>query len=450
MRLRRFVLAVIFAIISVAATFAGPPNIVFVLFDDLGWSQPGCYAPDSKLQTPQLDRLASQGMRFTDAHSASAVCTPTRYGVLTGRYPWRIGQFGVLTTYSSPIIPANRPTVASLLKQQGYATACIGKWHLGLDWVDANNKTKDPAIGARFDAGPNRLGFDYFCGFTHARNIQSILEQDRVVERVEPKENQPLMIAKTLAWLRERKVGEPFFLYFPMCPPHTPIEPSDEYLGKSGAVDVVRKVAKYGDWVYQGDAMLGQIMQTLDELGMADNTLLIATSDNGAEHRAYEPLRASKQSIYEGGHRVPMIARWPGHVEAGSVCDRTVCLNDLLATAADLTGAKVPENAGEDSFSLVPALLGKTTERVRPATVHQSNVGDLAIRRDRWKLVLHKNGKRELFDLDNDLSEQTDRLADEPQIAEELTAEMQQAIDRGRTTPGTSQPVPYKLWWSAK
>jgi arylsulfatase A-like enzyme len=240
------------------------PNIVFVLFDDLGWGQPPCYNPQSKLRMPHFDKLASQGMRFIDAHSASAVCTPTRYGVLTGRYPWRIGQFGVLTTYSPPIIPTNRLTVASLLKQQGYATACIGKWHLGLTWADGKpGRQNEVPIGSKLSNGPNDLGFDYFCGFTHARNIGSLIEQDRVVAHVEPHENQPKLLEKTLDWLERRTRDEPFFLYFPMCPPHTPVAPAPEYVGTSGAADVVRGDPRYGDWVYQGDAMLGAIMDVL-------------------------------------------------------------------------------------------------------------------------------------------------------------------------------------------
>jgi arylsulfatase A len=298
----------------VASVQAAPPsdrpNIVFVLFDDMGWGQPQCYDPQSALRTPHLDRLAEQGMRFTDAHSAAAVCTPTRYGILTGRYPWRIGQFGVLTTYSPPIIPPSRLTVASLLKQHGYHTACVGKWHLGMNWVDGKPGTeREVPLGARMTGGPNDVGFDYFCGFTHARNIGTIIEQDRVVAHVEPIESQPLMIEKALAYIDQRaKSGGPFFLYFPMCPPHEPIVPAPQYAGQSGAEDTVGKNTKYGDWVFHGDAMLGQILAALERHKLAENTLVIATSDNGAEHRAYVPLRESKRSIYEGGHRVPFAA----------------------------------------------------------------------------------------------------------------------------------------------
>ncbi|MDG2488415.1 MAG: sulfatase-like hydrolase/transferase [Roseibacillus sp.] len=326
-------------VLLVLLTFAGPvgaamerPNIVFVLFDDFGWGQPPSNRGDSSFKTPSFDRLARGGMRFTDAHSAAASCTPTRYGLLTGRYPSRIGQFGVLNTYSGPIIPKERLTVASFLKRQGYHTACIGKWHLGLRWAgEKKTRPPTPVIGTRFKEGPNTLGFDYFYGFTHARNIGCILEQDVVVSHVEAVENQPLMMAKALEYIDERSRSEkqPFFLYFPMCPPHKPITPAPEFIGKGGSAG---KGGKYADWVYQGDYMLGLILDTLDKKGLSRNTLVIATGDNGAAGRPYPPLRADKGSIYEGGHREPFAVRWPGRIKSGSVCSELVCLNDLLAT----------------------------------------------------------------------------------------------------------------------
>lgn len=429
------------------ASDATKPNIVLVLFDDMGWGQPQSYAAGSALRTPNLDRLTQQGMRFTDAHSAAAVCTPTRYGVLTGRYPSRIGQFGVLTTFSEPIIPTNRLTVASLLKQHGYATACIGKWHLGLNWMDGKPGTeKEVPLGAKLTDGPTALGFDYFCGFTHARNIGSVIEQDRVVAHVEPVENQPLMVKKAVEWIDGRaKDGRPFFLYFPMCPPHEPIVPAPEYLGKSGARDLVREDPKYGDWVFQGDAMLGQVLAALERNKLADNTLVIATSDNGAEHRPYEPLRESKRSIYEGGHRVPFVVRWPGKVQPASTNNHTICLNDLMASAAAIVGAKLPNNCGEDSVSLIPELLGTATNAVREATVHQSAGGDLAIRQGPWKLVFLKSGKRELYNLEADLSESKDVLPANGGVAAKLTALMESYIDRGRSTPGAAQNNDFEL-----
>ncbi|MBM3883802.1 MAG: arylsulfatase [Verrucomicrobia bacterium] len=434
------------ALVGHAVYGADRPNLVLVLFDDLGWGQPPSYRAESALRTPNLDQLAQEGMRFTDAHTASAVCTPTRYGVLTGRYPTRIGQFGVLTTYSKPIIPPTRLTVASLLQQHGYATACIGKWHLGLEWVDGKpgSETRLP-VGARFTSGPNALGFDYFCGFTHARNIGSILEHDRVVANVTAIENQPLMIQKAVAWLRQRPKDQPFFLYFPMCPPHTPIAPAAEFVGRSGARDPVGNDPAYGDWLYQGDHMLGQIVEALERTGLARNTLLIATSDNGAEGRPYAPLRGSKRSIYEGGHRVPFAARWPGRIAPGTVCDDVICLNDLLATAAEIVGAKLPDAAGEDSVSILPALLGTARAPVREATLHQSSTGDLAIRQGPWKAIFHKDGQRELFQLADDLSETTDVLGDHPAVARRLNALLQEYLDRGRSTPGAAQRNEYPL-----
>ena len=423
------------------------PNIIFVLFDDLGYGQPQCYQANSSLRTPNLDKLASEGMRFTDAHTAAAVCTPTRYGVLTGRYPARLGQFGVLTTFSKPIIPPNRMTVASMLKQQGYATACVGKWHLGMDWGKDNpGSEKEVPIGARMTGGPNTIGFDYFYGFTHARNIGTIIEQDQVVTHVESVENQPLMLKKAIEWLEQRKTDEPFFLYFPLGIPHEPIEPAAEFVGKSEAQDLVKNDPKYGDWLYQGDAMLGKLIEALDRKNLAENTLIIATSDNGAEHRSYEPLRDSKRSIYEGGHRVPFVARWPGKVKPGSINHHTICLNDLMATAAEIAGATLPDEAGEDSVSLIPELLATSTTGVREATIHQSASADLAIRRGPWKLIFMKDGSRKLYNLDTDLSEAQNTLATNSEIAKDLTMLMQRYISTGRSTPGVTQKNEFELF----
>ena len=413
------------------------PSIVFVLFDDIGYGQPPSYRSDSEFKTPNIDRLAREGMRFTDAHSAAANCTPPRYGVLTGRYPSRIGQFGVLKTYSPPIIPKERPTVASFLKGQGYHTACIGKWHLGLTWLEGRpGSEKELPIGAKLTDGPLDLGFDVFYGFTHARNIGSILEQNAVVANVQAVENQPLMIRKAVAYIEERaKHEEPFFLYFPMCPPHSPIAPAPEFVGKSG---VEGKESKYGDWVFQGDHMLGQILDALERTGQAKDTLVIATGDNGAAKRPYAPLRASKSSIYEGGHREPFVARWPGTIKPGSLNQQTICLNDLFATCADILKAPLPEAGAEDSVSILPCLLGTATEPVREATIHQAP-GALTIRQGPWKLIFHRNGTRELFNLESDIGETKDVIQANPQVVTRLTTLMQSYIDRGRSTPGPAQ-----------
>jgi arylsulfatase A len=420
------------------------PNIVFVLFDDLGYGQPKCYREASEFKTPNIDRIAKEGMRFTDAHSAAAVCTPTRYGLLTGRYPARIGQFGVLTTYSAPIIPPSRLTVASLLQQNGYETACIGKWHLGMDWGGKPGNENTIPVGTQLKQSPNAAGFDYVYGFTHARNIGTIIEQDRVVENVTEVENQPRMIEKAVNWLEQRKSEKPFFLYLPMCPPHTPVAPAPEFTGKSGT-------DKYGDWLYQGDHMLGRILETLEKQKLTENTLIIVSSDNGAAGRSYEPLRGQKTSIYEGGHRVPFLARWPGKIAAGSVNHETITLNDFIATTAEIVGAKLPDDSAEDSVSILPALLGTAKTPLREATVHQSPNRDLAIRQGNWKLIFAKGSKPALYNLKSDLGETQDVADGYPSVVAKLTALMQKYITQGRSTPGAAQKndAPFSLGTSS-
>lgn len=414
------------------------PNVVFVLFDDLGYGQPGCYRANTEFKTPNIDRLAREGMRFTDAHAAASVCTPTRYGLLTGRYPARIGQYGVLTTYSPPIIPATRLTVASLLDRHGYDTACIGKWHLGMDWDGKPGDGQTIPVGARLTTSPNAAGFDSFCGYTHSRNIRTLIEQTAVVARVEEVEAQPLLARKAVAFLDDPARNEtPFFLYLPLSPPHTPIAPAAEFTGKGG---IESRESRYADWLCQGDATLGLVLEALERRNLAENTLVIVSSDNGAAGRSYEPLRGAKTSIYEGGHRVPFVARWPGKVRPGSVCDETICLNDLIATCADIVGTKLPDDAGEDSASLLPLLLGKATAPVHEAIVHQAPNRDLAIRQGRWKLVFFGKGGRALFDLQADLGERRDVAAAHPEVVERLTVLMKRYVAEGRSTAGAPQP----------
>ncbi len=414
---------------------ASKPNIVFILFDDLGYGEPPTFRKSSPFKMPNVERLAQEGMKFTDAHCAAAVCSPTRYGVLTGRYPFRIRQFGVLSFNSKPIIEKDRMTVASMLKAQGYHTACFGKWHLGMDWGDAKAEAAGKAgtPGTPVADGPTTRGFDVFCGYTEARSIQTVIENDRVLGKYEPVDVQPLMVKKAVEYIDSRaKNPKPFFLYQPLSIPHTPIVASKQFQGKSGQ-------GPYGDWIMEGDDVVGQIVEALARNGLAENTLLIASSDNGAAGRVYEPLRGCKASIYEGGHREPLVARWPGKIKPGTVCDDTVCLNDLLATCAEITGAKVPDSAGEDSFSILPLLLGTAKGPVREATVHQSYHGDLAIRQGPWKLIFFKDGKRELYNLKDDLSETRNILAENQAVVERLTKLMQQYIDNGRSTPGAPQ-----------
>lgn len=413
------------------------PNIIFVLFDDMGYGQPKCYREGTEFRTPNMDRLAREGMRFTDAHSAASVCTPTRYGVITGRYPSRIGQYGVLTTYSLPIIPKTRLTVASLLKQNGYDTACIGKWHLGMDWGGEPGSQKTIPVGTQLRSSPNTAGFDYFFGYTHARNIGTVIEQNKVEANVEEVETQPRLAKKVVEFLdNPARKEKPFFLYLPLCPPHTPIVPAPEFVGKSGTKG---RESQYGDWLYQGDWVLGQVLEALDRRKLADNTIIIVSSDNGAAGRSYAPLRGAKTSIYEGGHREPFLARWPGKIKAGSLCDDTICLNDLMATCAEIIGAQLPDNAGEDSVSILPDLLGTAKGPVREATVHQDPKGNLALRQGPWKLIFFTDGTRELYDLQTDLGEKQNVAAANPEVVTRLTTLLRKYMADGRSTAGAVQ-----------
>jgi arylsulfatase A-like enzyme len=301
-----------------------------------------------------------------------------------------------------------------------------------MNWGDVKAEA-DARPGTPVADGPTTRGFDVFAGYTEARSIRTVIENDRVLGKFEPVEVQPLMAKKAVEYIDARaKDGKPFFLYQPLSIPHVPHVPAKEFEGKSGQ-------GAYGDWMFEGDWVLGQIVEALRRGGLAENTLIIASSDNGAEGREYPPLRGSKRSVYEGGHREPFVARWPGKIKPGSVCDGTVCLNDLMATAAEIAGAKVPDGAGEDSVSILPHLLGTAREAVREATVHQSMAGDLAIRQGPWKLIFFKGGKRELYNLKDDIGETRDVLAANPDVAERLTKLMQQYIDNGRSTPGAPQ-----------
>ena len=419
-----------------AADKPAQPNIVFILFDDLGYGEPPLYRTNSPFKMPTLDRLAREGMRFTDAHTPSAVCTPTRYGVITGRYPMRIGQFGVLGTYSSPIIERERLTVPAMLKQQGYHTAAFGKWHLGMNWdstPDAKKSKTGMPVGTVATDGPIARGFDQFCGYTHAANIGMVIEQDHVLTNIEDVAVQPFLARKIVSYIDERaNAGGPFFLYVPLCTPHMPHVPAPEFQGKSGT-------DKYGDWILQGDTVTGQILDAFERNHLSENTLVIVTSDNGAEHRPYPPLRESKRSIYEGGHRVPFLARWPGKIKPGTTCTDVVCLADLMATAGEISGATIPTNAGEDSVSILPDLLGTAKAPVREATVHQSIAGDLAIRQGPWKLIFKTTGVRELYNLADDLSETRNVITNQADVSGRLAKLMQSYITNGRSTPGAPQ-----------
>jgi arylsulfatase A len=458
---------------------AAPPNLVLVLCDDLGYGDPGCYNRASRVPTPNIDRLAAQGLRFTDAHTPSSVCTPTRYGILAGRYCWRTSlKSGVLDGYSPLLIEPGRTTLASLLKEHGYATACVGKWHLGL----GNAKPTDYAKPLR--PGPNAVGFDSFFGIPASLDMPPyvFVEDEAVTEAptatVAAGEDQrkggngfwragaiapgfrhvdvlPKLTDRAVDYLGKRSSGKPFFLYLALSAPHTPWVPTDDFRGKSGA-------GSYGDFVAQVDAALGRVMKALDGAKLADDTLLIFTSDNGAHwlpediarwrHRANDDLRGQKADIWDGGHRVPFLARWPGRVAAGGTSKEIICLTDFLATAAALVGAKLPDDAGEDSFDLSPVLLGRKTDGpVREAVVHHSSDGTFGIRQGPWKLctALGSHGfsnpkdvkpqpggpRGQLYNLDDDPEEKHNLWLEKPEVVKRLTDLLEKYKADGRSRP---------------
>jgi arylsulfatase A-like enzyme len=450
------------------------PNLVYILTDDLGYGDVQCLNPQrGKIRTPHLDRLAARGMVFTDAHSSSAVCTPTRYGILTGRYNWRSRlQSGVLYGYDAPLIAADRLTVAEMLRQRGYATACIGKWHLGMGLPEGQ-----PA--PRITEGPTARGFDVFYGISASLDMPpfAFIDGDRFTEPLttekkwvrlgpaaasfEAVDVLPTLTRKATEYIGEQAgLGRPFFLYLPLTSPHTPIVPSAEWQSKSG-------LGAYGDFVMETDWAVGEVLAALERAGVADNTLVIFTSDNGfsphaktaeLEHQGHFPsasFRGYKADIWDGGHRVPFLVRWPARVQAGSRSDATICLTDFMATAADLLGVDLPANAAEDSFSMLPELLG-TGRTQRDATVHHSINGNFAIRQGAWKLVLGPGSggwgaprdpearkqqlpEIQLYDLANDVGETRNVQAEHPGQVARLAALLEQIVAHGRSTPGPIQ-----------
>ncbi len=483
MRAALWIAAALIAFGAAPARANDLPNIVVILADDLGTGDLGCYNPDSRVPTPRLDALAREGMRLTDAHSPSAVCTPTRYGLLTGRYAWRTRlKSGVLGGYSPCLLEPGRETLASLLAARGYDTMGVGKWHLGLGDAKQTDYSKP------LRPGPLDFGFDGFFGIPASLDMTPyvFIDGDRPVEaptgKVEGSKQRraggagfwragpaapsfrhdavlPTLTDVAVRYVEERGESDsdaPFFLYFALSAPHTPWLPLEPFVGKSGA-------GAYGDFVVQVDDSIGRVLDALERGGMADTTLVIVTSDNGAhwtpgdiekyEHRANYVYRGQKADVWEGGHRVPFIARWPGHVPAGATSGETVCLTDLFATLASVTGAEVAEGAGEDSFDALPVLLGEQPEDepLREATVHHSLNGTFAIRQGRWKLIegrgsggFSKPRKVEpkageaagqLYDMVADIAETRNLYLEQPKIVARLTALLERYRDQGFSRP---------------
>ena len=392
------------ALLSPSLLAGEKPNIVFILCDDLGYGDIQALNPKhGKIKTPSVDKLAAEGMIFTDAHSGSAVCTPTRYGLMTGRYSWRTTlQRGVVQGFKPNLIAKDRATVASFLKAQGYHTGIVGKWHLNFQYADATTgeiiqrkgrKTLAP-VGSKIPDGPVERGFDYFHGFHHAGDMKGVIENDTVIVHEDEINMLPRLTRKAVEYIETRatKKETPFFLYVPYGSPHAPIVPTKEWLGKSG-------LNIHADFVMQTDDGVGQIMAALDKHGLTKNTLVIFSADNGTSKGANIPelakkghwvsagFRGSKADLWDGGHRVPFVVRWPGHVAAGSTSDQLICLTDLFATTSDITGKTLPADSAEDSVSFLPALSGAKIVSTRAGVIHHSISGHFAYRQGKWKLL---------------------------------------------------------------
>ncbi|MDF7823580.1 arylsulfatase [Pontiellaceae bacterium B12227] len=477
------------------------PNIVIILADDLGYGDVQCLNPDRcKISTTHMDRVAAAGMTFTDAHTTSSVCTPTRYSIITGRYNWRTWkQEHVLDGYDLPLIPTDRITVPSFLKANGYNTAMIGKWHLGLGIATTDGKPAKPAGGLKakvrkgpfttaelsnidwkgtIEGGPVDLGFDSWFGITasldfppyvwirdrnwvgegtHAKAFRRPGPASEDFEAVDVLDK---LAAESVKFITEYKGGKPFFAYIPLPSPHTPIVPSEKWKGKSG-------IGSYGDFVMQTDDFVGQVVKALEDRGISDNTILIVTSDNGCSkaanfknleghgHFASAHMRGSKADLWDGGHRVPFLVKWPKVIKAGSMSDELVCQVDLLATCAELVGKELPAGAGEDSESILPVFSGGKTDFSRKGLIHHSVSGHFAYRQGNWKLLLARgsggwtapNEKRakgegapiaQLYDLEKDPGETTNLYESHPEVAERLLKQLELDVARGRSTDGAA------------
>ena len=476
------------------------PNVVLIYTDDQGFGDASCLNPESRFQTPNLDRIAHEGISFIDAHCSDTVCTPSRYGLLTGRYSWRTElKRGVFGAERQCLIADGRMTLASLLRDHGYHTAMVGKWHLGMDFPgEVGNRDWSKPIQDM----PLDKGFNYFWGipaslnygllawyegrfakvppvlFTAKKPNKIALADYRIKPPYQstPSETQRLLnkpgmeiapdfvdsecltrfTSKAIDYIKgraeEARGGHPFFLYLPYTSPHKPVIPLPEFRGQGAA-------GAYGEFVIETDHHVGQILKTLDEEQLADNTLVVFTSDNGPEttwkqriekfgHDSSGVFREGKRSIYEGGHRVPFFVRWPAGIkDAGRTSVATVCQTDLLATLAEILKTALPDDAGEDSQSFLSVLNDSGTNHVRAPLISHASNGRFAVRKGKWKLVLpHQKKRMELFDLTNDPGEENNIFASNKKIATKLLEQATRIVTSGRTTAGSAQPNDTEYW----
>jgi len=480
-------LLVLFAALTMAAE---QPNIIVILADDMGMDSVSAFNDSLGFKTPCIDALVQEGMVFSDAHSGSAVCTPTRYGLLTGRYSWRSRlKKSIIPQWDAPLIEEGRLTMASMLKTKNYDTAAIGKWHLGWNWPfttkgpvpigNAGALAKRAKQGIDWKApvtgGPNSCGFDYYFGDDVINWPPFVyIENEKVQGTPDPKKKYtapdsdwaadqvlPTITSKAVAFIEEKsKTDAPFFLYFPMTSPHSPIAPSVGFKGKSG-------ISPYVDFVIETDHSIGRIIEAVDRSGIAENTLIIFTADNGTSLGFPRKdgtlgkgvdfnthVRGGKADIWEGGHRVPFVVRWPNKVAAGSINETPICLTDIMATVAEIVGFDLPDHAAEDSTSLWPALRGETF--ARGPVINHSIQGKFALRNGKWKLAFcpgsggwssprdteankQKLPPLQLYDLSVDPLETKNVVAENPEVAQRLAKQLAEIIRNGRSTLGIPQ-----------
>lgn len=475
------------------------PNVIYILADDLGYGDLKSLNPDSKIPTPNMDRVVNQGVHFTDAHSNSAVCTPTRYGVLTGRYAFRSRlKNGVLWGYSSSLIEPGRMTVASFMKDNGYKTACFGKWHLGLDWAKKDESKEIPDIqwndevprgfednvdySKKVNGGPADHGFDHsliipasldMSPYMYIRNGYVVEEpvdytegksqevngrgiiwrQGKVSPDFDFDQVLPTLIDSANYFIQNQAGQEkPFFLYLPLPAPHTPWLPTEGYQENSQA-------GTYGDFVSMVDDMIGKVLQQVKDAGIEDNTMIIVTSDNGADwrpsdkeesgHLANHIFKGRKADIYEAGHHVPYIAKWPDVIPAGHKSNQVMCTTDLLSTMAGLLDKSLPQKTGEDSYNLWPAYTSVVNAPIRESIIHHSLNGFFAVRSGKWKYTPHlgsggfsdpkiiepKEGDAPgtLYNMDEDPKEENNLYLKYPEVVKNLSELLEQQKAQGFT-----------------
>lgn len=477
------------------------PNIIVILADDMGVDSIAALNDKLGIKTPYLDKLTKQGISFSDAHSGSAVCTPTRYGLLTGRYSWRSRlKKGIVAQWERPLIEEGRLTLPSMLKAEGYHTACIGKWHLGWNWPKKGGgyttKLNEIDFSKKIEGGPTAKGFDYYFGddvpnwqpFVWIENGMTQGIPDTQVEFAKNYHSGkgigmkgwsleavlPEITKRSVDYIdQQAKTDKPFFLFFPMTSPHTPISPSEQFKGKSGISD-------YADFMMQTDWCVGQLMNAVERNGIANNTLIIFTTDNGTSPKAdFEKLRkagvemqnhwrGNKADAFEGGHRVPFIATWPGVIKPGSTSDQTISLVDIMATCAEVVGVKFPENAAEDSVSLLAVMKDSSiTKPLHEAVICHSASGLFAIRCGDWKILYCagsggwsdptkpiakklKLPKWQLYNLKTDPKETHNLINKHEDKVKELTAILRRYIENGRSIPGSKKQPDHdgKIWWN--